>query len=74
MTGQNVIRLSKHRGRRLGEDLLFGCVATFGGACWYTTRNVTHLVLREAVKGAPQIALTKSGDRWTTGAGDAGAD
>ena len=50
-----------------------------------TTRNVTHLVLREterassvsidgqklAVKGAPQIALTKSGDRWTTGAGDA---
>lgn len=50
-----------------------------------TTGNVTHLVLREterassvsidgqklAVKGAPQIALTKSGDRWTTGAGDA---
>ena len=54
----------------------------------HATRNVTHLVLREterassvsidgqklAVKGEPRIALTKSGDRWTTGDGDAGAD
>jgi len=32
--------------------LLFGCVATFGGACWYTTRNVTHLVLRETERAS----------------------